>query len=98
MQMYHLIFAPNSNLRWRHHEHGQNSIEDLNEMSHDVRKQSSGVTTRSDTNLPVQSQKQARSLKFRILEEKKVYYRVAKTKVLISFAVTAKLICTFVFA
>ena len=27
-----------------------------------------------------------------------MYYRVAKTKVLISFAVTAKLICAFVFA
>ena len=52
---------------------------------------------RSDTNRDVQSQKQARSLKFRIQEEEDVYY-VAKTKVLISFAVTAKLICAFVFA
>ena len=45
---------------------------------------------RSDTNRPVQLQKQARSLKFCI--------RVAKTKALISDAVTAKLICAFVFA
>ena len=39
--------------------------------------------TRCDTNRPVQSQKQARSLKFLIKEEKKL---------------TAKLICVFVFA
>ena len=49
---------------------------------------------RSDTNRPVQLQKQARSLKFRI----NCTIRVAKTKALISFAVTAKLICIFVFA
>ena len=49
-----------------------------------------GLRTRSDTNRPVQSQKQARSLKFRI--------RAAKTRALISYAVTAQLICGFVFA
>ena len=58
--------------------------------------QSSGFPTRSDTNQAVQSQKKARCLKFRIYVEEELYY--AKTKVLISFAVTAKLICTFVFA
>ena len=51
---------------------------------------------RSDTNQAVQSQKQARSLKFR--KKRKCTIRVAKTKALISFAVTAKLICVFVFA
>ena len=45
--------------------------------------------TRYDTNQPVQSQKQARNLKFRIKEEEGLYYRVAKTKALI---------CAFVFA
>ena len=47
---------------------------------------------RSDTNRPVQAQKQARSLKFCSS------IRVAKTKALISSVVTAKLICVFVFA
>ena len=54
--------------------------------------------TRSDTNQPVQSQKQARSLIFWITEKRDCAIRVAKTKALISFAVTAKLICAFVFA
>ena len=55
---------------------------------------------RSDTNCAVQPQKTARSLKFGIKELKKRDYtfRVVKTKALISFAVTAKLICVFVFA
>ena len=35
---------------------------------------SSGFPTRSDTNRPVQSQKQARTLKFWILEEEGLYY------------------------
>ena len=38
-----------------------------------------------------------RGLKFRIKDEEGLYY-VAKTKVLISCAVTAQLICAFVFA
>ena len=57
--------------------------------------------TRSNTNLPVPSQKMARSLKFWSYVEEEVYYprfRVAKTKALISFTVTGKLICAFVFA
>ena len=54
---------------------------------------------RSDTNRAVQPQKTARSLKFWIYQEEEVYIiHVAKTKALISFAVTAKLICIFVFA
>ena len=51
----------------------------------------------SDTNQPVQSQKQARSLKFRIKKKKDCTICAAKTKALISFAVTAKLVCAFVF-
>ena len=54
---------------------------------------------RSDTNRPVQSQKMARDWKFLDLKSKRnCTTRVAKTKALISFAVTAKLICAFVFA
>ena len=59
---------------------------------------SSGFPTRSDENRPVQSQKNARSLKFRIKEEEGLYIIcVMKTKVLISCAVTAHLICAFVY-
>ena len=53
---------------------------------------------RSDTNQAVQSQKMARSLNFGVKERRNCIIRVAKTKALISFAVTAKLICAFVFA
>ena len=67
-------------------------------MSLCMRKPTIWVPTRSDTNRAVQSQKKVRSLKFRISEEDKIVYRVAKIKALISFAVTAKLICAFVFA
>ena len=69
-------------------------------MSRLVRKPTMWLPNRSDTNQAVQSQKQARSLKFRIYFKKKrnCTIRVAKTKTLISFAVTAKLICVFVFA
>ena len=57
-----------------------------------------GVPTRSDTNRAVQPQKMARDLKFRIKKVEGSYYLLAKTNALISFAVTAKLICVFVFA
>ena len=53
---------------------------------------------KSDTNQTVQSQKRARSLKIRIKVEEEVYYQSSENKALISFAVTAKLICVFVFA
>ena len=53
---------------------------------------------RSDTNRPVQAQKSARSLKFRIKEEEELYFPSSENKGGISFAVTAKLICVFVFA
>ena len=64
-----------------------------------MRKQTFWFWTWSDTNQAVQVQKMARGLKFRIFRKKRectIY--VAKTKALISFAVTAKLICVFVFA
>ena len=58
------------------------------DKAHDRLKNLSSVLhTRSDTNRAVQPQKMDRGLKFGILEE-----------VLNSFAVTAKLICAFVFA
>ena len=59
---------------------------------------SSGFPTRCHTNQAAQRQKMARSLKFCILVEEKMYYPFRKTKALISFAVTVKLICVFVFA
>ena len=54
--------------------------------------------TWSDTNRAVQSQEKARGLKIRIKEKRDCTFNVAKTKALISFAVTAKLMCVFVFA
>ena len=41
---------------------------------------SSGFPTRSDTNRPIQSQKQARSFKFRIYEEEKLHYPCSENK------------------
>ena len=61
-------------------------------MSLCVRKPAVWVPTRSDTNQPVQSQKQAGSLKF--LRKEGLYYACSENK----GAVTAKLICAFVFA
>ena len=58
--------------------------------------QSLGFPTRSDTNQPVQSQKQARNFGFK--KKRNCTIRVAKTKAQISFTVTAKQICAFVFA
>ena len=67
------------------------------QMSRVMRKQTFWLPIWFDTNQAVQLQKIARGLKFRIEEVEELYYRVAKTKALISFAVTAKLICVFVF-
>ena len=53
--------------------------------------------TRPDTNRAVQSQKVDTGWKILDLE-RNCTIRVAKTKALISFAVTAKLICAFVVA
>ena len=52
----------------------------------------------SDTNRPVQAQKRARSLKFWSYVEEELYYPSSENKGMIRFAVTAKLICVFVFA
>ena len=48
---------------------------------------------RSDTNQAVQSQKQARSLKFQISEEEELYYPCSENK-----DADQLLICVFVFA
>ena len=53
---------------------------------------------RSDTNRPVQVQKQARSFKFWGYVEEELYYSSKENKGVICFAVTAKRICAFVFA
>ena len=58
-----------------------------------------GFPTRSHTNRPVQPQKVARGLKFQIYKVEGLYYLyVGKARALISFTVTPKLICIFVFA
>ena len=44
------------------------------------KKRSSGFPTRSDTNRPVDLQKMARSLKFRIYEEEEMYYACSENK------------------
>ena len=59
---------------------------------------SSGFPKGSDTNRSVQSQKKARSLNFGFRKKRDCIIHVVKTKVLISLAFTAKLICTVVFA
>ena len=64
-------------------------------MSRLVGKPTMWFPNRSDTKWAVQSQKQARSLYY---PSRNCTIPVAKTKALISFAVTAKLICAFVFA
>ena len=64
-----------------------------------MRKQTFWFLTLSDTNQAVQLQKMATGLKFQIKKVEELYYLyVAKTKALISFVVTAKLMCVFVFA
>ena len=55
-------------------------------------------SNRSDTNRPVQAQKRVRSLKFRTYVEEELYYPSSENQGVISFAVTAKLICVFIFA
>ena len=67
-------------------------------MSHLVGKPIMWFPNMSDTNQAVQSQKHAGSLKFQISKEEEVYYPFSENKGVISFAITAKLICVFVFA
>ena len=68
-----------------------------NAMSCMMKKPSMLFLTRSNTNQSIQSMKQARSLNFWVLEKEGLYYLCSETKTLIS-AVTALLICAFVFA
>ena len=56
-----------------------------------------GFPTAFDKNQAVQLQQMARGLKFQVKEVGGLHY-VVKTKALISCAVTAQLICVFVFA
>ena len=64
-----------------------------------LKNRSSVFPTRLDTNRAEQPQKMARGLRFRILKVEGLYYSyLAKTKALISCAVTAQLLCVFVFA
>ena len=51
-----------------------------------------------DTNPVVQSQKVARGWKFWFEKVKELYYLCSENKGVISFTVTTKLICAFVFA
>ena len=67
-------------------------------MSLVTRKPTFWFSTRPDKNRAVQSQKMARGLKFGLRKQRDYTIHVAKTNALISFAVTAKLICVFVFA
>ena len=57
---------------------------------------SSRFLTKSDTSLPKQQEMKARKFVFK--KKRNFTIHVAQTKVLISFAVTAQLICAFVFA
>ena len=63
-----------------------------------MRKPAFWFLTWSDTNQAVQLQKMARGLKFWVKKVEGLYYLCSENKALISFAVTAKLICVFVFA
>ena len=70
------------------------SMLNLDYLSLCVRKPTIWVPTRSDTNQAVQSQKMARAAgNFGFRKKRNCTIRVAKTKALFSFAVTAKLIC-----
>ena len=59
---------------------------------------SSGFQTSSDTNQAVQPQKMARGLEIRISKMRGCSIYLAIIKALISYVVTAQLICAFVFA
>ena len=64
-----------------------------------MRKPTKWLSKRSDINCAVQAQKTAREAgNFEFIKNKNCTIRVEKTKALISFAVTAKLICAFGFA
>ena len=58
----------------------------------------SGSTTRSDTNRPCGHRNRLEAQNFGFMKKRDCTIRAAKTKGLISCAVTAQLICAFVFA
>ena len=62
------------------------------------RSERTSLPTRSDTNWPEQLQKMARSLAIRFRKKRNYTIHVVKKKALISNALIAQLICTFVFA
>ena len=63
-----------------------------------MRKRTFWFPTWSNTNQAVQLLKMARGLKFWIWKVEDLYYLCSEKKALTSCAVTAKLICVFVFA
>ena len=67
-------------------------------MSRGARKPVFGNYDHSDTNRAVKSQKMARGSKSGFRKKRNCTIHAAKKKALISFAVTAKLVCAFVFA
>ena len=68
-------------------------------MSRVIRKPPLWFPTRSDTHPAVQAKKIARGWTFWIQKVEKLYYPCSENKkALISFALTAKLICAFVYA
>ena len=69
-----------------------------NHLSLDARKFVLGFSTRLDTNRAVQPQKMARGLKIWISQGEGLFYICRENKVTNSCAVTAQLICVFVFA
>ena len=67
-------------------------------MSCDASNLSSGIPSGSNANQPVQSQKEVSSLKFCMpVKKSDVNIQEVNTKVLINCAVSAQLICIFVF-
>ena len=68
------------------------------EPRHMKKKTAMWFPTRCDTNQAVQAQKMLETGIFGFRKQRNINIRVAKIKAVISFAVTAKLICAFVFA
>ena len=68
------------------------------QMSHVMRKQCDFRTGLTQPELAVQAQKMAQRREVLDLDSRGLILRVAISKALISFAVTAKLICAFGFA
>ena len=92
----HMKMTQNSNMTTNCVHHAEMDIQKV-PLSNDTRCEKSGLCSfrlAPTQNRPVQPQKRANSLKFRIYIEE----RVANTKALNSCAGTSRLICVFVFA